>query len=288
MRHGNAKALPLKSLNQLDDVLLQEDGEKENDSGVANVKPASPPPTVPSPVAPTSGGQDCEGGVCKLVRKKPATDPAPAPASGGQECEGGVCTLVRKKPTVASVPAASAVTAGSPGPTGNVMQCEGGVCKLVRKKTTPTVDGAAAASGGETRQGEVVAGDGTTAGKRDGDAAAAAVGESLGDGDVMPSLEVVCMDGGERKSLDDVTGGGPAVLGACFINYAFVHWKSTYTAVTWVLREPPCSQFRKHRCRCTRVARSLKLAYRFSTSRTSARRLFGSKCRRCWFVGVTC
>ena len=181
LRHGNAKALPLPSVESLDAVLGPvDDKPNENDPAVANAS------ALPAAASIPARGMDCEGGVCKLVRKQTVSTPEQAPsgtpevggggvkeavavaaASGpappaapvrGMDCEGGVCKLVRKKkapapeqPPSAGTPEAEATVAvaaadppSSPAPA-RAMDCEGGVCKLVRKKTPAAIAAAAAA-----------------------------------------------------------------------------------------------------------------------------------------------
>ena len=195
LRHGNAKALPLKSAESLDAILLQEapDKQNENDPAVANAPPgaaahaAAACPTsgtntqagegegetavavavavaaataaaAPSPPAAPTRGMDCEGGVCKLVRKKKASaTPEQAPTSDGTQ--------------EAKTADAAAAPASAPAPA-RAMDCEGGVCKLVRKNKTPAAPGAAAAAAApQSAEGGVPE-------------------EPLGVGGVMPSLRV--------------------------------------------------------------------------------------------------
>lgn len=232
LRHGNAKALPIKTVDSLDAALLPAastavngdgDGQQnENNAAVANAEKAATPITaaaaaVASKAAPL---MECEGGVCKLVRKPkksapeeqapeetapplssaatataatatatapgpagpaPVPDASAATASRTMECEGDVCKLVRKpkkadaeeqkapKETVA--PAASAAPAATPAtatPT-RTMECEGGVCKLVRKPKAAAA--AAAAMEKKTKE-------------------QAEEETPLGVGDTMPSLQV--------------------------------------------------------------------------------------------------
>lgn len=164
LRHGSAKALPLKSVESLDSVLAAAAGDTssggkdnehhapdENDASAANIAP----PATPLAIDGKSAGpppMECEGGVCKLVRKPkinaPATQnaeekvlatagPRATPAAA-KECEGGVCKLVRKpNKTPQEEEPKQAVAAAEPSATpavaGRKMDCEGGVCKLVRK-----------------------------------------------------------------------------------------------------------------------------------------------------------
>eukprot|EP00904_Undaria_pinnatifida_P005329 jgi/Undpi1/1926/HiC_scaffold_12.g05313.m1 len=217
LRHGNAKALPLKSAESLDAILLQEapDKQNENDPAVANAPPgaaahaAAACPTsgtntqagegegetavavavavaaataaaAPSPPAAPTRGMDCEGGVCKLVRKKKASaTPEQAPTSDGTQ--------------EAKTAEAAAAPASAPAPA-RAMDCEGGVCKLVRKNKTPAAPGAAAAAAApQSAEGGVPE-------------------EPLGVGGVMPSLRVVRIDDGRVTTLDEIRAGARAVL----------------------------------------------------------------------------
>lgn len=198
LRHGNAKALPLPSVESLDAVLLQtapvDDKPNENDPAAANAS-AVPAATIPA------GGMDCEGDVCKLVRKKVVSTPeqalsgtpevgegavreaaaAAVAASGptppaapvrGMDCEGGVCKLVRKKkapapeqPPSTGTPEAEATVAvaaaadpsSSPAPA-RTMDCEGGACKLVRKTPAALAAAAPGSSKAEKEEGPLVVG----------------------------------------------------------------------------------------------------------------------------------
>ncbi|CAN0460437.1 unnamed protein product, partial [Ectocarpus sp. 8 AP-2014] len=204
LRHGSAKALPLKTVESLDSALLPppagagsataregrygEGQQDENDAAAANAatQPGEETAAAGSPTAEggprgkatSSPGMECVGDVCKLVRKTkaaaaaaaaaaapqgqatgetaaegtvaatpgPAAAPAaPAPSPAGVECDGGVCKLVRKPKktaeqeskddSVAVVAEASAATAAAAAavPAARTMECTGGVCKLVRK-----------------------------------------------------------------------------------------------------------------------------------------------------------
>ncbi len=228
LRHGNAKTLPLKSVESLDAALAlaaaapPSDGggehQKENDAAVANASAPSEKAAATATAAGTGKAaaplMECEGGVCKLVRKpkKPAAavatppaEPAPGPAiptaadavdaaaaTRTMECEGGVCKLVRKPkkaaapeeqgqgtgPTEPAVaPAATVPAAAAPAPVpapARTMECEGGVCKLVRKPKKEAP---------EQQKAKVPA---VKAEKN-----AEEEESSLGVGDVMPSLQVI-------------------------------------------------------------------------------------------------
>ncbi|CAM9334266.1 unnamed protein product [Scytosiphon promiscuus] len=191
LRHGSAKVLPLKSAEFLDSVLAdgapggagndRKDGVQhatdENDASAANVAPATAAAAAAPAVAKGKSSappMECEGGVCKLVRKPkkkaPAgvapeeaaaaaetTSPAATPAARTKtvECEGGVCKLVRKpkkepekemprEPLPAAVPAAS--SDATPAAATRKVECEGGVCKLVRKPKKDAAVGVAEAT----------------------------------------------------------------------------------------------------------------------------------------------
>lgn len=160
LRHGNAKAVSLDSVALLDAVLGGRGNE--NDPAVANTSSKTPDMgnTSSTPTV------ECEGGVCKLVRKKkPEVSKEATAATAGKEgtgpathvvqasavdrtvdCEGGVCKLTRKKGEErggTSVPAApkasvesqdSTVAGGAPHAVARSIECEGSVCKLVRKQ----------------------------------------------------------------------------------------------------------------------------------------------------------
>lgn len=162
LRHGNAKALPLKSVEQLDDALAgeQQEEEQENDSSIANT-------LLPS-----------------MTTSVPASSPnlAAVSSGGGVECTGGVCKLVRKKPVPAvPIPTVNADTT----PTAGGMKCTGEVCEF-KPAAVP-----APARDGKTPPLEKPAIGAIATGKHDGDIAAAVIVEgSLGVGDVMPPLQV--------------------------------------------------------------------------------------------------
>lgn len=134
LRHGNAKTLPLKTAASLDAAFLGasapasasasasaapggEEGEqqKENDAAAANASSASANAGKAAP------GVECEGGVCKLVRKPKKAEPEAS---------------ARQDPAPAAPPAAAAA-GRAPAPAPRTIECEGGVCKLVRKPKEP-------------------------------------------------------------------------------------------------------------------------------------------------------
>lgn len=191
MRHGNEKAVSLGSSALLDAVLSGSD--IKNDPVVANTSSNAPDMSNTS----STPSLECEGGVCKLVRKKkPEVSEVETSATAGKkstvpvthgvqssvvdrtvDSEGGVCKLTRKTEkerggtAVLAVPKASVespnstVASGAPRAEARSMECEGGVCKLVRKQKR--------------------------AGFREGvDQAEKEAQESLRVGDVMPSLRV--------------------------------------------------------------------------------------------------
>ena len=95
-------------------------------------KAAAAAASGPAPPAAPTRGMDCEGGVCKLVRKK-APAPEQPPSTGTPEAEATVATAADPTP--------------SPAPA-RAMDCEGDVCKLVRKKTPAAAAAAAPESAG--------------------------------------------------------------------------------------------------------------------------------------------
>ncbi|CAN0552912.1 unnamed protein product, partial [Ectocarpus sp. 12 AP-2014] len=130
----------------------------------------------------------------------PAAAPAaPSPSPAGVECDGGVCKLVRKPKktaeqeskddSVAAVAEASAAAAAAAVPAARTMECAGGVCKLVRKPKKAAEEQPAVSERKEE-----------------------ASESPLVVGDAMPSLQVVPIDGGPANTLDDVRAGGAAVL----------------------------------------------------------------------------
>lgn len=191
LRHGNAKVVSMDSPASLD-AMLSGSGN-ENDPAVANTSSKAPDMSNTS----STPSVECEGGVCKLVRKKkPEVSEEATAATAGKkgtvhvthgvqassvdrtvDSEGGVCKLTRKTgeerggTAVLAVPEASVesqnstVAGGAPRAEARSMECEGGVCKLVRKQKR--------------------------AGFREGaDRAEKGAQESLRVGDVMPSLRV--------------------------------------------------------------------------------------------------
>ncbi|CAN0262824.1 unnamed protein product [Ectocarpus fasciculatus] len=109
-------------------------------------------PAAPAPQGQATGESAAEATVAAAA-SGPAAAPAasaaaaaaaaaPSPATG-MECDGGVCKLVRKPKKTAepgkeeskddSVAAVAGASAPAPAPAALTMECEGGVCKLVRK-----------------------------------------------------------------------------------------------------------------------------------------------------------
>eukprot|EP00903_Cladosiphon_okamuranus_P006246 g6130.t1 len=197
LRHGNAKALPLKTAASLDSVLLgiasepasasasvsaapggvggesESEKQKENDATAANANASRRADGAPL--------MECEGGVCKLVRK-------PKNAAGPEE-------QATKEPVAAAAVAAVEPSAAAPAGAMRTVECEGGVCKLVRKPKN-AAEAAASASAVEKKREE-----------------AEVEESSLAVGDMMPPLKLMPLDeGAAATTVDDVRAGGRAVL----------------------------------------------------------------------------
>ncbi|CAM9899280.1 unnamed protein product, partial [Ectocarpus sp. 12 AP-2014] len=109
---------------------------------VRKPKPAAAAAAAAAPQGQTTGETAAEATVA--ATPGPAAAPAaPAPSPAVVECDGGVCKLVRKPKktaeqeskddSVAAVAEASAAAAAAAVPAARTMECAGGVCKLVRK-----------------------------------------------------------------------------------------------------------------------------------------------------------
>lgn len=94
------------------------------------------PGTDPNVAQASRAGMECEGGICKLIRRREET---PVKVNGASENKSGATT---------SNPVAGSVSV-APG----TMECEGSVCKLVRG-TKPSAARVDTASEGINRKGE--------------------------------------------------------------------------------------------------------------------------------------